>query len=75
VGIGHLGRADPARMCDRRATGRGDLLDDRRRGVAVEVVDEHCRPRVGEAERVRPTEAAPAAGDDRDLAREIERSH
>ena len=46
---------------------------------AAEVVDDDVRARLGEGQRVRPADAAPGAGDDRDLAREhsacVENTH
>ena len=78
AGAGEVG--DVLAVGDGLAARGLDLGDDllRRRQVgalagerAAEVVDDDLRAGRGERERVRAADAAPGAGDDRDLAREV----
>ena len=50
-----------------------DLVDDRLPGRLVHLADDDARALGGELQRLTATEAAPCAGDDRDLA--VQESH
>ena len=80
--LGARPRRDAVVVRDGAAARRGDLVDDLLRGrrvgavavgAAAEVVDDDRRAFGREQQRVTAADAAPRAGDDRDLA--VEQTH
>jgi hypothetical protein len=73
--LGGLGRADRDDLGDGGAAGRGDGLHGLLGHGLVDVVDDHGGAVGGEGVRIGEAEAPAAAGDDGDLAGEIDAGH